>query len=52
MKGQIKQTAVAHGGQTVDKDASLAIAMAALVAGQYQSDLVVNIKASPSDIPA
>jgi vancomycin resistance protein YoaR len=52
VKGVITQTAVAHGGRTVDKDASLATAMAALAAGQYQADLVVNVQASPSDVPA
>ena len=49
VNGQVKQTAGAHGGQKLDHAASLAAAVAALAANQYQSDLIVNTQSSPYD---
>lgn len=47
VNGQIKQTAGAHSGQQLDHAASLAAAVAAVTANQYQSDLIVNTQTGP-----
>ncbi len=47
VNGQVRQTAVGHGGQQLDHTASLAAALAALTANQYQSDLIVSAQSNP-----
>ena len=49
VKGKVQQISVARNGIQVDRTASLAAAMSALTANQYQSDLIVNTQAASYD---